>query len=127
MLKIKRIFELLLFLSVLVGCQNDNLNLKHEDVTSLEVYEWDSEKLVTTIDDEGFIEELLTELDQASTASTANMDFQSPNYEVHFNNDGETLLKLGYYTGRIDLGMEGSYLGLDEGTLYNVNLPLPLK
>ncbi|WP_076558176.1 hypothetical protein [Salimicrobium flavidum] len=126
-MKIKRVFGLLLFLSILVGCQNDNLNLNHEDVTSIEVYEWDSEKLVASIEDEGFIEELVTELDQAGTASTANMDFQSPNYEVHFNNNEETLLKLGYFKESMDLGVEGRYLGLAEGIFFNVETRLPLK
>ncbi|SDJ14604.1 hypothetical protein [Salimicrobium halophilum] len=126
-MKIKKILGLLLLSFVLVGCQNDNLTLSSGDVTSIDVYEWDSEKLVATIDDEGFIEELVTELDQASTASTANMDFKLPEYEVHFKNEEETLLKLGYFKKSIDLGVEGRYLGLAEGMFFNVEIRLPME
>lgn len=126
MAKIKLAYVFLLFSFVLIGCQNSNLNLS-DDVTSIEVYEWGSDELVATIDEKEFIEELVIELDSARTASTASMDFESPDYELHFNNDGETLFKMGYYKKVMNLDVEGRYIDFSEDIMYNVELQLPLK
>ncbi|GAA0497779.1 hypothetical protein GCM10008986_25990 [Salinibacillus aidingensis] len=127
MRKIKLISILLLFSLVLIGCQKSNLNLS-DDVTSIEVYEWGSEEMVTTIDEKEFIEELVKELDSAKTASTASMDLALPDYDLHFNNnDGETLFTMGYYKKVMNLDVEGRYIDFSEDIMYNVELELPLE
>ncbi|RPF50254.1 DUF5301 domain-containing protein [Aquisalibacillus elongatus] len=126
MAKTKLVFVLLLFSFILIGCQNNNLNLS-DDVTSIEVYEWESQDLVATIEDKEFIEELVNELDRARTASTASMDFDSPDYEVHFNHNEETLFKMGYYKKVMNLEVEGRYWDFGEDRLYNVELQLPFR
>lgn len=125
--KIKLISILLLFSFVLIGCQKSNLNLS-DDVTSIEVYEWGSEELIATIDEKEFIEELVKKLDSARTASTASMDFESPDFDLHFNNNyGETLFKLGYYKKVMNLDVEGRYIDFSEDIVYNVELELPIE
>ncbi|MDQ0159686.1 DUF5301 domain-containing protein [Alkalibacillus salilacus] len=127
MAKIKLFFVLLLFVFVLIGCQNNNLNLS-DDVTSIEVYEWNSEERVATIDDQEFIEELVKKLDNARTASTAEMSIPvNPDYDVHFKNDDQTLFNFSYYKEVINLGVEGRYRNVNEDTMYNVELQLPLE
>ncbi|SFM07086.1 hypothetical protein SAMN04487943_107113 [Gracilibacillus orientalis] len=98
---------------VLLGCQNNNLNL-NQDVTNIGVYERDSDEQIATIDDKEFIEELVNSLDNAKTGSTANMNFELPDYDLHFNNDEETLFKIGYYKKLVNLGVEGRYLDFRE-------------
>ena len=125
--KIKLISILLLFSFVLIGCQKSNLNLS-DDVTSIEVYEGGSEELIATIDEKEFIEELVKKLDSARTASTASMDFESPDFDLHFNNNyGETLFKLGYYKKVMNLDVEGRYIDFSEDIVYNVELELPIE
>ncbi|MEH7382630.1 hypothetical protein V7138_19355 [Bacillus sp. JJ1533] len=126
MAKIKLVSVLLLFSFFLIGCQNNTLSLS-DDVKSIEVYEWGSDELVTTIDEKEFIEELVKELVNARTSSTASMDFESPDYEVHFNNDGETLFKMGYYKKVMNLDVEGLYWDFSEDIMYNVELQLPFE
>ncbi|NIK11714.1 DUF5301 domain-containing protein [Alkalibacillus almallahensis] len=127
MAKIKFASALLFFTFILIGCQNNNLDL-NEEVTSIEVYEWDSEEIVATIDDQEFIEELVKELDSAKTASTAEMSIaRGPDYEVHFNNNGQTLFQINYYKEVMNLGVEGRYQNFSEDIMYNVELRLPIE
>ncbi|WP_345239412.1 hypothetical protein [Pontibacillus salipaludis] len=123
MLKVKSAFVFLLFSFILLGCQTNNLNLNKE-VFSIEVYEWNSEELVSTIDEKEFIDELVKNLDHAKTGSTANMNFESPDFELHFKNGNETLLEIGYYKKVMNLDVEGRYWDYREDTMYNVKLQL---
>lgn len=125
LIKAKLISVLLLLPFILIGCQNNNLNLS-KDVSNIEVYKWNSEELVVTIDDKEFIDELVKELDNAKTGSTANMDFESPDFELHFKNENETLLEIGYYKKVMNLDVEGRYWDYSEDTMYNVELQLPI-
>ncbi|MYL54940.1 hypothetical protein GLW08_16520 [Pontibacillus yanchengensis] len=125
MIKAKLISVLLLLPFILIGCQNNNLHLS-KDVSNIEVYKWNSEELVVTIDDKEFIDELVKELDNAKTGSTANMDFESPDFELHFKNENETLLEIGYYKKVMNLDVEGRYWDYSEDTMYNVELQLPI-
>ncbi|GGD25268.1 hypothetical protein GCM10011389_36160 [Pontibacillus salipaludis] len=124
MLKAKSASVFLLFSFVLLGCQNNNLNLNKE-VFSIEVYEWNSEELVSTIGEKEFIDELVKNLDHAKTGSTANMNFESPDFELQFKNGNETLLEIGYYKKVMNLDVEGRYWDYREDTMYNVKLQLP--
>lgn len=125
LIKAKLISVLLLLPFILIGCQNNNLHLS-KDVSNIEVYKWNSEELVVTIDDKEFIDELVKELDNAKTGSTANMDFESPDFELHFKNENETLLEIGYYKKVMNLDVEGRYWDYSEDTMYNVELQLPI-
>ncbi|MFS0673582.1 hypothetical protein [Ornithinibacillus sp. 179-J 7C1 HS] len=126
MKKIKLIYILLLFSFVLMGCQNNNLNLS-DDVTSIEVYEWDSKEQVATIDDKGFIEELVKDLDNARTHSTANIDWAMPDYKLLFKHDSEVLFEIGYCKDEQNFGngAVGRYWESDK--LYEVSTKLTVE
>ncbi|GGM41342.1 hypothetical protein GCM10011351_29390 [Paraliobacillus quinghaiensis] len=124
--KIKSLFVVLLLSFILIGCQNNNLNLS-EDVSSIEVYEWSSEELMATIDDKEFINELVKELDNAKTGTTSNMDFESPDFRLHFKSGNETLFEMGYYKKVINLDVEGRYWDFSEDIMYNSELQLPFE
>ncbi|SIS45479.1 hypothetical protein [Salimicrobium flavidum] len=126
MRNISSLFYIILFFFILMGCQNDNLDFS-ENISSIEVYEWESEELVATIEDEEFIDGLVKELDNAATESTANKDFASPEFELHFKSGEDTLLEMGYYTKVMNFDVEGRYWSHTEGLMYGVELPLPLE
>jgi hypothetical protein len=123
MLKIKSISVILLLAVILIGCQNNNLNLSN-DVTRIQVYEWDSEKLIATINDKDFIEALIKELDNAKTHSTANIDWSLPNYKLLFKHDSEVLYEIGYCKDILNFGngAVGRYWEFDK--LYEVSTEL---
>jgi hypothetical protein len=127
LLKIKTVSVLLLFSFVLIGCQNNNLNLS-DDVTSIEVYEWVSDDKIATITDEAFMTELVKFLNKANYDNTSNKDFRSPDYKVNLLNNSKTIYTLGYYNNVMDLGsVEGRYLDLNEALFYDVELKLLLE
>jgi len=113
----------------LMGCHpnniSNNLNLT-EDISSIEVYEWDSDVFVTTIEDHELINELIKELNSASTYSTANMDYPLPDNELIFkNDDNKNIFRIGYYHEVVNLGVKGRYLDVQEDIMYQVELKLP--
>ncbi|UTR10363.1 hypothetical protein MM300_21235 [Evansella sp. LMS18] len=122
-IKVKLIFILPFVLLVLAGCLNNNLDLS-EEVTSIEVYEWDSEELVAIIDDKEFIDQLLKELDNARTSSTENMDIPMPDYNLMLKNNEKVLYEIGYYKEVMNFGIEGQYWEFDR--LFGVKLELPI-
>jgi hypothetical protein len=128
MLKFKSISVLLLLLLffVLIGCQNYNFNL-NKNVTNIEVYDWETKELITTISDKEFIEELVNKLNNTNTGSTANMDFRSPDYKLLFKNDEETVYEIGYYNQVMNLSVKGRYWDFNGDVMYGVELPLPPK
>ncbi|QDI90929.1 hypothetical protein EPH95_06835 [Salicibibacter halophilus] len=125
MLKINSVSLLLLLSLFLIGCQNNNLNLSG-NVSSIEVYEWDSDEQIAIIEDIEYIEELVIELDNARTETTANLDYELPDYELLFKNDEETVFDIGYYNQLMNLGVEGRYLDVSEDLIYGLELQLPL-
>ncbi|SDB81901.1 hypothetical protein SAMN05421734_101149 [Pelagirhabdus alkalitolerans] len=123
--RFKSIVSLLLMSLFLVGCQQNNLNLS-DSVTHIDIYDWESAEKVERIDDQTFIEELVETLDRAHTESTANMDFVSPDYELQFQHNEETLFELGYYVDVMDLGTEGRYWDFNNDEMYDVTMELPV-
>ncbi|SHG88552.1 hypothetical protein [Ornithinibacillus halophilus] len=126
MREIKLIFILLLFSFVLIGCQNNNLNLS-DDITSIEVYEWGSEELLATIDDKGFIKELVKDLDNARTHSTANLDWAMPDYKLLFKHDTEVLFEIGYCKEEQNFGSGAVGRYWESDKLYEVSTKLNVE
>ncbi|WP_188208073.1 hypothetical protein [Alkalibacillus aidingensis] len=118
---------MLFMLLVLFGCEKNNLELG-QVVTSIEVYKWDNEELVTTISDDEFIDELIHKLNHADSITTANLDFMLPDYVIYLKHDEETLYELGYYMRTLKLsGIDGKYLDFEADLFYDVDLALPIE
>ncbi|TFB12837.1 hypothetical protein E3U55_16975 [Filobacillus milosensis] len=126
MRKVKSISIILLLSLILIGCQNNNLNLT-DDVTNIEVYHWDSEKLIDIVNDKKFIEKLVNELDNARTHSTANIDWAMPDYKLIFKHNGEALYKIGYCTEVQNFGNGAVGRFWEHDKLYDVSLKLPIE
>lgn len=126
MRKIKSISIILLLSLILIGCQNNNLNLTDE-VTSIEVYEWDDENLIDTIVDKEFIEELVNKLEIARTHSTATIDWAGPDYKLLFKHNNEVMYEIGYCKEiqNFGNGAVGKYWEFDK--LYEVSTKLPVE
>lgn len=119
------LFLFLVLLVSLIGCQSNNLNLP-QNVSSIEVYEWDENTLFTTIEDSELIDDLVEELNRAKTASTADMDYPLPEYELIFKNgENEEVFRVGFYNEVVNLGVKGRYLDVNEDIMYQVDLKLP--
>lgn len=122
----KILFLILVLLVSLIGCQSNNLNLS-QNISTIDVYEWGEDALVTSIEDNELIDELVEELNSANTASTANMDYPSPEYELIFKNDeNEDVFKIGYYNEVMNLGVKGRYLDVNQDIMYQVDIKLPI-
>src|SRR5690625_3219718 len=89
------LFSIFLFI-ILSSCSNNNLD-SDEDVTYIEVYNYDEDTLVDTIEDEELIDNLVEKLDKASTHTTAFMDFELPDYKLIFKNGEKEVYEIGYY------------------------------
>ncbi|GEL77819.1 hypothetical protein [Tenuibacillus multivorans] len=122
----KKVCTLLLMMAMLVACQNDNLNLS-EEVTQIEVYQWDSGELVSTIQDKEFIEKLVNQLDSARTGSTADMDFAAPDYRLLFKHNEATLFQFGYFKETVRLNVKGRYWDSNASEMYEVDIKLAIE
>lgn len=128
--KIRLLFLIFLLFVSVIGCQkvnhlSNNLNLT-ENISSIEVYDWDSHTLRTTINDTELITKLVNQLNSAKTYSTADMDYPLPDYKLIFkDDDNEDLFSIGYYNEVMNLGVKGRYLDVNEDILYQVELQLP--
>lgn len=118
------VFILLSF--VLIGCQNNNLNTE-EQITSIEISYWDKGEKIATFENEAFINKLIKALDNANTSSTANMDFDTPDYKLIFKNKKDTLFELGYFRQVMNLNVEGRYWDVSKDEMYDVKLKLPFQ
>lgn len=127
----KSLLFLVFLLSVsLIGCQINNLtndlNLT-VDISSIEIYEWDRDTAVKTIEDTELIAELVKELNNAKTYSTADMDYPLPDYELILKHvEDEAVFRIGYYNEVVHLGVKGRYLDVSEDIMYQVELQLPV-
>lgn len=124
--KLTFLFCTVLLTVILSSCSNNNLDL-NEDVTSIEVYNYDEDTLVDTIEDEEFIDKLVKKLDKATTHTTANMDFESPDYKLIFKSGEKEVFEIGYYKDVMNLEIEGRYWKGDEDAIYGVKLELPIN
>src|SRR5699024_5679472 len=119
-------FSILLVIATLTGCSDKNLDL-NDDVSSIEMYEYGEDILIDTIEDEEFIKKLVKKLDKATTESTANIDFELPDYELVFKNaEDEELFNIGYFKDVTDLGVKGRYWKENEDLMYKVDLEVPV-
>lgn len=127
--------HLLFFATILTGCQTSvdepverisNFYLE-EEITKLEVVEWETEKLVQEITDEAFIQELIAELENADSLSTASMDFESPDYRLFFLNGEELVYEIGYSNSAMNVGIISRYWDYQKDGFYGIRLKLPLN
>lgn len=127
MLKIKSLWVVLLLAVILGGCQNNHVTAL-KDATSIEVYRWNSETLVATIDDQEFIENLEDELDRAETEGTETIDWAGPDFRLVFKSDDDDVLhEIGYCTEiqTFTIGSEGRYWKQEK--LFEVVTEVPFK
>lgn len=133
MLRVKSLFVFLTISLIIVGCQDNNLqkqenNLDLTDIiTSIEVYDWDSETFKTTIKNKEFIQELVRELDTAKTHSTELIDWALPDYKLYFKHDNDVLYEIGYCKDiqNFGNGAVGRYWVFDK--LFEVSTQLPAE
>ena len=124
--KIKLYLILIPLFLPLSGCQNNTVF--EGSITGIEVYKWDSDILVTTIDDEQIIEKLVNQLNSARTKSTENMDYELPDYQLVFITDNKNVFEIGYYNELTNLFiMDSRYLKVDKDLMYGVDIKLPIK
>lgn len=125
LLKMKSILLILISAFILAGCQNNNV-ITFTDATSIEVYDWNSDELVTTIEDEEFIKALEDELDHAETFSTETVDWGGPEYRLLFKKDDRELHEIGYSTEVLNFEVGGVGRYWKAGKVYAVETELPL-
>ncbi|MDQ0159601.1 hypothetical protein [Alkalibacillus salilacus] len=125
MQKLKIVILLIPFF-LIMACGQENLNL-NDTVTTIEIREWNQDEVVKTIEDEAFIEDLISELDQAETESTATMDYPLPGYELRFKQEDDIVFTIGYYRDLITLGIEGRYLDVEQDKMYGVERELSVE
>lgn len=109
----------------LAGCQHNNLFGGHT-ITSIQVQEWESDKVITTIKDEDIIRNLTSALTSADTHSTAAMSFPKPDYRLLFISNEQVVKTLGYYIEEKDLGVSGRYQDIQRDIHYQVTIKLPI-
>lgn len=126
-LTIRFVFFALFSALLLTGCgSNDLFGDDAENVVSIEVRDYDSDELITTITDSSFIDSLVEELEYADTGSTANMDLMNPEYTALFLDSEEQVIQsFGYYVDELSLGVVGRYHTRD--TLFAVTTELPIN
>jgi len=130
MKKKRLLFSALIMFVSLIGCHSDylknELNLT-EEITIIEIYIWDDDILVATIEDKELINKLIKKLNSARTYSTANMDYPLPDYKLVFkNNEQKDIFTIGYYNEIANLGVKGRYLDVRKDVMYEVELRLPI-
>src|SRR5699024_1143720 len=107
--KLISLFFALLLIAILASCSNENIDLD-EDVSSIEVYQFNEDTLVDTIEDEDFINKLVKKLNKSSTESTADIDFESPDYDLVFKSDEDKeVFNISYFKEVQNLGVTGRY------------------
>ncbi|TVP89300.1 hypothetical protein [Alkalibacterium sp.] len=123
---VQLLFISMFSLILLTGCRsNDLFGDDAENVAAIEVREYVSDELVTTITDTSFIESLVQELESANSASTANLDIPNPDYRLLFmDSDNMVIQDIGYYTEKKDYGVVGRYLTSDLHLAVTTELPI---
>ncbi|MCZ0701679.1 hypothetical protein J2T56_000112 [Natronobacillus azotifigens] len=116
---------LILVVILLVACGSNDLF--DNPVTEIEVRSWEDRERIGVIDDEEFIEGLVEELENANTATTANLDVISPDYHLVFFHNDEVIKELGYYEQEKNFGgVTGRYIDFPSGDHYGVTTELTL-
>lgn len=119
-MKIKIVSLVLLISFVLIGCQNNKLNL--EGITNIEVYNWENKELVKIIDDASFIENLVTELNKANGEEISDTaDIAILPYEIVFKNKEQTIIELGFDQTE----NEAHFMDYENSIRYTLDITLP--
>lgn len=113
-------------LITLVGCRENNLDIKGE-VNSIEVYTCCGDgQYITEITDQSFIDDLVKGLEHADTGTTANLSFLPPEYKLYFKAEDETVHEMGYFAEMADLNLEGRYWDFSNKRMYGIDNELPV-
>lgn len=121
MMKI-RIVSVALIFCILLGCQNKSLNLD-EDVTRVDVHNWESEELIKSFEDTAFIESLVNKLNNAKGAAISDTsDIAAPPYKITFKNKTEILIELGLFQTE----NESRFMDIDNEIMYTVDTTIPI-
>ncbi|MFZ3590109.1 hypothetical protein ACOI1C_12710 [Bacillus sp. DJP31] len=119
-MRIKLILLLFLFSIVLIGCQSNSLNL-NEDVTKVEVYNWEDKKQIKSFEDTSLINSLVTKLNKAHGEKMSDTsDIAAPTYKIIFKNKEETMMRLGLSQSE----SEAYFTELDSEIMYIIDLAL---
>ncbi|WNF38885.1 hypothetical protein RJD24_10880 [Bacillaceae bacterium IKA-2] len=119
-MKIKMVYLALLISFVLIGCQNNKLNL--EGITHIEVYNWQSKELLKTIDDASFIENLVTNLNKANGEEISDTaDIAILPYEIVFKNKEQTIMELGFD----QIENKSHFMDYENSIRYTLDITLP--
>ncbi|WP_243357350.1 hypothetical protein [Bacillus litorisediminis] len=121
------------FIIFLAGCQSINYGLNEKtnvfvidkEITEIKIVDWMTEEQIAEITDHDFIQKLTNELTNADCSSTANMDFESPDYKLVLKNGEEVVYEMGYYQDAMNLGVIGRYWDYQKDCIYAVTLKLP--
>lgn len=116
---------------LLTGCQTNNTaDNPGGSISKIEVIQWETNELSSTITDEEYIAKLTQALNTAKTVSTATVSFRSPDYKVLIIQNEKTIHELGYYKNALKYrGIEGRYINLNlyDEKMYGVTLELPIN
>ncbi|MFD1450046.1 hypothetical protein [Oceanobacillus sojae] len=111
----------------LVACRQQNELFNNENITSIEIQNWDNDELVSTVTDEALINDLIEELESANSSSTANIDIPGADYRLLFSNDDKVVQELGYYIEEKNFnGTTGQFIDMEAGNHYGVTKELPV-
>ena len=117
-----RIVSVALIFFILLGCQNKSLNLD-EDVTKVDVYNWESEELIKSFEDTAFIESLVNKLNNAKGEKISDTsDIAAPPYKITFKNKTGILMELGLFQTE----SEARFMDIDNEIMYTVDTTIPI-
>ncbi|HIV75511.1 MAG TPA: hypothetical protein H9895_10570 [Candidatus Pseudogracilibacillus intestinigallinarum] len=123
MKKIGKIVIVVALSLLLLSCFQKDVTYE-SSITSIEVYDWVETKLIQTIEDEGMIKQLQQSLEDASTYSTANLDYPLPPYKLVFKDDEERVFSIGYYDEVVNLNGKGQFLDVQNDLLYGLEFSI---
>ncbi|WP_404457681.1 hypothetical protein [Sutcliffiella horikoshii] len=92
----------------------------------MEIYYWEDENLIDTIEDKGFIKEHVQNLENAKTHSTASIDWVVPDNMLLFKHNNEVLYEIGYCKEIKNFGRGAMEKYWEFDKLYEIGTKLPV-
>lgn len=127
-------FFIILSIHLLSACGSDTESTIQEQdpfsepVTAIEVVELSSGEVLEVITDRTFIDQLTTELEEASFISTENIEYDPPEFSlVFFAEEIDPIFEMSYYPDPVTYDeVEGQYHTIEYEEHYAVVLDLPV-